>query len=100
MFGNDSVAFEHYRAKIHDLVLKGKFNPDEYALWVDRFHKFNLSSDDEIYGTFRSYETKSDEISKVYNPEKVDELRKEIGVKSVQQEIDMRIKRENDAKMK
>lgn len=92
--GNDSLAFENYREKILQLVLKGKFHPSMYVLWVDRFHKFNLKSEKQIYGTFRSYDTPADELPEVIEPEKLNERRDEIGFKSKEMGIKLRVLRE------
>lgn len=96
--GSDSLAFENYREKILGLVLKGKFHPSMYALWVDRFHKFNLKNEKQIYGTFRSYDTPADELPEVIEPERLNERRDEIGYKSKEMGVELRVLRESKRK--
>lgn len=86
-FGKNKKAFEEYRLKILDLVLKGKFDPVAYGVWVDRFHVFNLGESEQIFGTFRSVETKTNEIPPVIDPENLNIRRKKIGLKTKEQEI-------------
>lgn len=88
-FKNDSLGFEIYRKKILELVKNEQFDPGAYALWVDRYCEFHLNSN-QFFGVFRSSTTKQDEIPKVIDYNKANALRKEIGLRTIEEEIEFR----------
>ncbi len=88
-FENDSLGFENYRKKIYDLVKNEQFDPGAYALWVDRYCVFHLKTN-QFFGVFRSNTTEQDEIPEVIDHIKANALRKEIGLKTIEEEIEFR----------
>jgi hypothetical protein len=80
----DSVQFQQYRKKIFEEVLRGEMQPATYAVWVDRYYKFNLNKP-EVYGTFWSQTDAGKELLQgVENPEKIDEIRAAIGLSTLE----------------
>lgn len=89
-FANDTIGFENYRQMIFEMVKTNHFDAGLYALWVDRYYVWHLKSDKQVFGVFRDIKLPQNELPEVIDHEMANHLRSEIGLRTMEEELEYR----------
>lgn len=89
-FADDTTGFENYRQVIFEMVKTNHFDAGLYALWVDRYYVWHLKSDKQVFGVFRDIKLSQNELPEVIDHEMANHLRSEIGLRTMEEELEYR----------